>query len=75
MNAWVQFKNISDYSVIYIKVEEDFSAPIMLVKNMPSRYYLLPAGSVGIKIFDGNGHQIKSILVSILPAKLQTVFL
>lgn len=74
MSAWVQFKNLTKYNAILIKVE-DVEKKIFLIQNVSSRYFYLPAGNIIINIYTTNNKKIESILIPIIPARLQTVIL
>lgn len=72
MTAWVKFVNKTEYSVIYLEIEER-RVPVLLPKDTESKYILSPAGNVSFTFFDNRGHKRKSKVISIIPSKLQTV--
>lgn len=72
MNAWVKFVNKTGINVIYLSVNERF-IPFPTVSRSP--FVLTECGSVTVDIFDGGLKFIKSVYISIFPAKIQTVYL
>ena len=72
MNAWVRFINKTSYNIVYLKTDER-QLPLLLIKDIPSRFTLCPAGSAELILYDSKGSPLKSSVVSIRPAKLQTI--
>lgn len=73
MTAWVRFLNKTEYSVIYINLDEDFRH-ILLYKDVMSNYIYSPAGSIRIKIYN-KSVLVKDFLYSIIPGRLNTIIL
>lgn len=74
MSAWVQFKNLTKYNAILIKVE-DMEKKILLIHNVASKYFYVPSGNIIINIYTANNKKIDSLLIPIIPARLQTIIL
>lgn len=72
MNAWVKFANGTGRKVIYISVDGRF-VPLPIISR--SRYIPVACGSVTIDLYDGGLRLFKSVYLSVLPGKIQTVIL
>ena len=74
MSAWVRFENKTQYNAIYIKIK-DSQCPVLLIRDIKSKYIYSDSGSIQAEIYDTHGHFIKSIPLSVIPAKMQSLIL
>ena len=74
MTAWVRFENQTSYNAIYIRLGET-QKPVLLIKDIASKYIYSSSGSIQAEIYDTHGHFIKSVPLSVIPAKMQTIIL
>ena len=72
MSAWVRFINKTKYEAIYLRLNE-YQNPVMLIKNCASEYVFSNSGSISAEINDAHGHFLKSVQLSVIPAKKQTI--
>ncbi len=74
MTSWVKFVNRTNRKIIYISADGYF-LPHPLIREVPSQYTLIAAGSVNVDIYDSRFKQVSSHRISVPPRILCEIVL